>query len=60
MYEWDVYRCVQIEFGRFKKKLERIDLDNKNLVWIDYFFKKGYVLERASRTFIEMCELFEN
>ena len=25
-------------FRRSEKKLKRIDLDNKNLVWIDYFF----------------------
>lgn len=46
-------------FRKFEKKLERIGLDNKNLVWIDYFFKKGCVLECASRIFIEMQELFE-
>ena len=40
MYEWDVYRHMRIEFTEFKKKLKRIDLDNKNLVWIDYFLKK--------------------
>ena len=43
----------------FEKKLERIGLNNnKNLVWIT-FLKKECVLERASRMFIEMYELFE-